>query len=653
MTVGGAVASSWHGATNARDDRAIVTARATVGDHVGEPEERQVRRRRGLVWPMTIALSVTALLPLLLVALLVISSQERALSDRLSADLEALADAQQARLQLVSETAGTAAGLVASRTQLRSDLAEVAAGDLTNLTRLETILGDAQHSTSAVRQLTLTDRGGAVLVSTDPAPPPLAEVVAPLDPAVPERAVMTVIGPQDARRWLVACPLLLDDTPIGGLVLELDLAPVAAVVSSEAGDGLGITSCVYHRSPDGDIEPVVAPASMGDPDCTRRSSYEDAPAGVALRGEDRLLTVASDVWGEPVVAATRYLPDLDWGLTVVVPAEVLYAPVRSLTRNLLAASVVVGALAVATSMLVSRWLTGPVRSLQAAAWSLEHGARERPAADASAPGELGELGAAFNTMITAVEHRQSTLELERSELEERYTDLELLSHAMAHDLKGPLTSIRGMLELLTSGRITDGEHREELIDRAIGAARRMERLIDDLLVLLGAIGAPLQLQPVDLSQIVDEVTANLGLGRVLTRTALPTVAGDPVLLDHVVANLLTNAATYHRQGQPARIEITAREHDDHIALIIDDAGPGIAEDERPRVLEPFFRGSAGRAHRGTGLGVPIAARVAKRHGGSLQIDDSPLGGARITVRLPRVSAPEVADPAPWPSPSNG
>ena len=599
---------------------------------------------------MTIALSLAALLPLLLVTLLVTGSQERALSDRLSADLEELADAQRARLQLIGETAQTAARLVASRTQLRSDLAEVAAGDLTNLARLETIPADAQRATSTVRHISLTDADGNVLASTDPAPPAVAAIAAALEVATPDSPAMVVSGPPDAREWLVAAPLVVDDAPIGRVVIELDLAPVAAFVTSEDSGRRGIRTCVYHRAAEGTIEPVVAPASNGEPHCAEHPASEDHPGAVALRGEDRLLTVTSDPSGAPVVAATRYVPELDWGLTVVVPTEVLYAPVRSLTRTLVTASVVVAAIAVVLAMVASRWLTAPVRSLQAAARSLEHGGG-RTAADASAPGELGELGAAFNTMVAAVEQRQSALERERSELEERYEDLELLSHAMAHDLKGPLTSIRGVIDLLDSDRVTDAARRAELIERGTAAAKRMEHLIDDLLVLIRATGAPVRRQPVDLKQIVDEASRHLGLDADLTRTELPMVAGDPVLLYHVMWNLLTNAAIYHREGERPRIEVTATTHDDHIELHIDDAGPGIPEHERVRVLEAFYRGSTSRTQRGTGLGVPIAARVARRHAGSLEIADSPLGGARIVLRLPRVTATEEADAEP--SPSNG
>lgn len=609
----------------------------------GQHEQRPGRQRRGLVWPVTLVLLVACLLPLALLSVLVLGSQERALTDRLSADLDALADAQAARLELIGAAPQTAARLVASRTQLRIDLAEVIAGDRTDLTRLETILRDAEASTPTVRQISLADPSGTVLVTTDPMSPVVTQIVSALDLDAAGSTVFATSGPPEARSWLIASPLLLVGRPIGAVVLELDLAPVEVLLGNES--SRGIRTCVYIRGRDSAPEPLLAAPAGADRDCTESPDTPDTPGAIALRGEERLLTGAPDDEAGPVVAATRYLPGPDWGVVVSVPEATLYAPMRGLARDLLVASLAVGVLAVLLAALTARWVTRPVRALEAAVRSLAVGEQEVPA-DVTAPGELGELAAAFNAMATSVGERQAALERDRADLEQRYADLELLTHAMAHDLTGPLTSIRGIFDLMASGRITDDAQQELLIERGGAAAHRLEHLIDDLLVLIRAIGTPLRLHPVDLEELVDTASEQLGLEGSLTRTSLPTVPGDRALLDHVVTNLLTNAASYHDPAEGPRIEVTAQRHEDRVELWIDDAGPGIPEEERNAALEPFFRGAASRHRRGSGLGLPIAARVAARHGGNLQIADSPLGGTRIVVSLPTVSAPDAPAAAP-------
>jgi signal transduction histidine kinase len=608
----------------------------------GQHEQRPGRRRRGLVWPVTLVLLVACVLPLALLSVLVLRSQERALTDRLAADLDALADAQAARLELIGAAPQTAARLVASRTQLRFDLAEVIAGDRTDVTRLETILRDAEASTPAVRHISLADPSGVVVVTTDPTEPAVADIVSALDLDAAGSTVVATIGPPEARGWLIASPLLLEGRPIGAVVLELDLAPVEVLVGSES--DRGIRTCVYIRGRDGAPEPLLAASAGSDRDCSERPDAADTPGAIALRGEERLLTGASDDVTGPVVATTRFLPGPGWGVVVSVPEATLYAPMRRLTRDLLVASLAVGGLAVLLAALTARWVTRPVRSLEAAVRSLGVGEREIPA-DLTAPGELGELAAAFNAMATSVGERQAAQERDRADLEQRYADLELLTHAMAHDLTGPLTTIRGVFDLMASGRIADETQQELLLERGGAAARRLEHLTDDLLVLIRAIGTPLQLRPVDLEDLVDTASEQLGLEEALTRTSLPTVAGDRALLDHVVTNLLTNAASYHDPAEPPRIEVTAHRHEDRVELWIDDAGPGIPEEERAAAVEPFFRGTASRNRRGSGLGLPIAARVAARHGGNLQITDSPLGGTRIVVSLPTVSATDAPSAA--------
>jgi signal transduction histidine kinase len=614
------------------------------GSHVdGQHGQRPGRRRRGLVWPVTLVLLAAGLLPLALLSVLVLGAQERALTDRLSVDLGALADAQAARLELIGAAPLTAARLVASRTQLRLDLAEVLAGERTDLSRLETILRDAEASTPKVRHISLTDPLGTVIVSTDPAPPRLGDIVASLDLGASSSTVFATIGSPEARQWLIASPLVIDDVPIGAAVLELDLAPVAALVAGD--QERGIRTCVYVRGADGSPEPLLAARAGGSRGCPEPTDTAEPPGAIALRGEEGLVVHSAVGTEGGIVAATRYLPGPDWGVTVSVSEAVLSAPVRELTRNLSLASLAVGVLAVLLAVLAARWVTGPVRAIEASTRSLAAGDAHAPA-DATAPGELGELAAAFNAMAASIGERQAALERDRADLQQRYAELELLTHAMAHDLAGPLTSVRGVFDLLAGGRAGDATQRQLFVERGGAAARRLERLIDDLLVLIRAIGTPLQLRPVDLGELVDAATEQLGLDEVLVRGPLPTVAGDRALLDHVVTNLLSNAAAYRRPDEPARIEVSARCHGHHVELCIDDAGPGIDEEERAAALEPFYRGAASGDRRGSGLGLPIAARVAARHGGSLRITDSPLGGTRIVVDLPTVSARDAPPAAP-------
>jgi signal transduction histidine kinase len=334
--------------------------------------------------------------------------------------------------------------------------------------------------------------------------------------------------------------------------------------------------------------------------------------------------------GAPIVAVTRPLPEYGWGLVVRTSRSELLAPVRGASWALAGLLGMVGAAATLLAVLVADRLGRPLLGLQVAAHRIEQGDLDA-ALDADlrrGPAEIRDLGDRFAGMAAALaSHRQ--------EQEERYRDLEVLTHAMVHDLKGPLTAAAGLLELVDRDLVTDEEERRLLIHRSLAATGRMQRLIDDLLALLRAIGGPIGSEEVPLGLLVDEAVSTLELTGLVEHEGLPVVLGDRLLLEQMVQNLLHNAASYHRPGCPARIEVSAdTTTGDKVTLHVDDDGIGIVPEDRTRLLQTFERGSNVVAGGGTGLGLPIAVRVIERHGGSLTLGDSPLGGTRVSVTLP-------------------
>jgi two-component system OmpR family sensor kinase len=123
------------------------------------------------------------------------------------------------------------------------------------------------------------------------------------------------------------------------------------------------------------------------------------------------------------------------------------------------------------------------------------------------------------------------------------------------------------------------------------------------------------------------------------------VAGHGALLASALRNLLDNALKFTRPGQAVAVSLV--ETDGRAELTVDDSGPGISVAERERVFDPLYRGAEARAGgSGFGLGLPILRRVARAHGGDVQVLDSPLGGARLVLRLPGLGAVKAASAPP-------
>src|SRR5262249_1155627 len=120
---------------------------------------------------------------------------------------------------------------------------------------------------------------------------------------------------------------------------------------------------------------------------------------------------------------------------------------------------------------------------------------------------------------------------------------------------------------------------------------------------------------------------------VLGSEGLPPVAADPELIHIVLRQILDNAVKYAPPGSPISVETSMR--GDSVVVSIADRGPGIAESDRNRAFEKFYRGREGRERApGTGMGLAIAREIVRAHNGDIQIENQPAGGCRVSFSLP-------------------
>jgi len=214
---------------------------------------------------------------------------------------------------------------------------------------------------------------------------------------------------------------------------------------------------------------------------------------------------------------------------------------------------------------------------------------------------------------------------------------------VSHELRTPLTAIRGYVEALSEGDSDPAEHGRFLavITRH---TERMERLVRDLLRLarLDAGQETLDIVACDVRALIQAVMADVAPaldGRhqrveIAVAPGAETVAGDPAKLHDALRNLVANAVTY--APERTTIHIDARRSDNQVAIAVSDEGPGIPEDDLPRVFERFYRVDKSRARDpgGTGLGLSIVKHLVELHRGQVRAENRPEGGARFTITLP-------------------
>jgi len=261
----------------------------------------------------------------------------------------------------------------------------------------------------------------------------------------------------------------------------------------------------------------------------------------------------------------------------------------------------------------------PLRELNETAGSINEGDLARRI-EVKGRDELAELGATFNAML--------------GRLEESFESQRDLIRDVNHELRTPITIVRGHLELLDE----DPVERRATIELVTEELDRMSLLVNELLTLSRAERSDfLQPQPVAIFRLIDDLLEKAGsLGERTWRIAVADDLGSAVIdrqrINQAMLNLIDNAVQQTSDGQ--KIEIGADRDDSELRLWVADEGPGVEPADRERLFEKFERGAGRNRYSGSGLGLAIVKAVAEAHGGSVMIEESELGGARFMVMLP-------------------
>jgi len=300
---------------------------------------------------------------------------------------------------------------------------------------------------------------------------------------------------------------------------------------------------------------------------------------------------------------------------------------RTSLRALGLAAVIALGLASLAGVLYARSIARPIEAVTRAAEALRRG--DRSARTGMTGGDpIADLGATFDQMADAVE------------AERRFE--QQLTADVAHELRTPLQAIQATVEAMQDGVLPSDEERLGLIhDETV----RLGRLADSILALsrLETGSATFTMAPIDVAApVAVAVESSRALMESTGHTLEESVAEGLVVvadgdrLTQAVGNLLANAARYTPEGGRIRVRVL---RDGHEAVIeVADSGIGVAEADRERVFQRFWRAdpARSRASGGLGIGLAVVREIAERHGGAVGVHASDLGGAAFVIRLPLV-----------------
>ena len=216
---------------------------------------------------------------------------------------------------------------------------------------------------------------------------------------------------------------------------------------------------------------------------------------------------------------------------------------------------------------------------------------------------------------------------------------------VSHELKTPLTSIKGFIETLLGGALEDSKQSERFLKMMEEDASRLTRLIDDLLELskIESKETNLKLESIVLKSEVDKVLAafqprliekRITVENGVSENHMPHVLADRDQLKQVLVNLIDNAVKFNRED--GRIVITAKPLENQIQVSIEDTGSGIPKESISRIFERFFRVDQARSRKdgGTGLGLAIVKHIIEAHGGTVSCESKLDRGSQFSFTLP-------------------
>jgi signal transduction histidine kinase len=237
--------------------------------------------------------------------------------------------------------------------------------------------------------------------------------------------------------------------------------------------------------------------------------------------------------------------------------------------------------------------------------------------------------------------RQYTLQLEAHNEE-----LDAFAHTVAHDLKNPLSPLVGYAEVLAVdyAAIIDAEGLSYL-RKIVQSGRKMNNIIDELLLLAGARKMDVDVEPVHMAYIVLQVQQRLGFmieehqAEIVSPETWPTALGYEPWIEEVWVNYVSNALKYG--GQPPHVELGADvgQAEDVVRFWVRDDGPGLSPEERARLFTPFTRLDQVRA-KGHGLGLSIVRRIVEKLGGQVGVESEVGAGSLFWFTLPAANVEE-------------
>lgn len=420
-----------------------------------------------------------------------------------------------------------------------------------------------------------------------------------------------------------------NNVPISAAIADINLEPVQKIVKETE---LGNSGYVYLVDGSGDL-------IGGLPNASSSLNLKNTAIVAAVIGGENFLGADSqqryrNYFGEEVVSAAKYIPELKWGLIAEWPTAEADAGVNEILRENILISVAVLILVIIVSVVFAIILIRPIKELEKGTELVAQGNFEEKVKIATGD-ELEELGSAFNKMTAGLKRLQ--------ELKDEFVFI------AAHELRTPVAAMKGYLSLVldgVTGPIT--AKTKEFVQKVVNSNQRLIQLVNDLLEVSRSEAGRLAIKvaPIDITGPIDAVLNEL---RPLAEDKsvelsyeipenMPKVLADADRLKEVMINLVGNAIKYNNAGGWARVGHELK--NGQLMTYVADNGFGISPEAQAKLFEKFYRVQTEKTQdiTGTGLGLFIVKEIVEKMGGETSAHSEGEGkGSTFSFSLPIAS----------------